>query len=209
MYRTWIKPFFDKLIALILIVILLPFWFTVLVLLTIGNRGKPFFYQVRPGKNERLFRLVKFRTMNNLKDRNGDLLPDEKRLTKVGRWVRKLSLDEIPQLLNVINGDMSLIGPRPLLVDYLPLYNEFQKRRHEVTPGISGWAQVNGRNNLPWNKRFEYDIWYVDHQSFALDLKIICMTIWRIIERKDINQDGEATVVYFKGNQNESTGTGA
>src|SRR5207249_4823073 len=139
--------------------------------------GKSFFLQTRPGRNEKLFRIIKFKTMNNKRNSNGELLPDADRLTLIGKFIRKTSIDEMPQLLNVIKGDMSLIGPRPLLVEYLPLYNKFQKRRHEVRPGITGWAQVNGRNAISWSQKFEYDIYYVDHVSFALDMKILFLTL--------------------------------
>jgi lipopolysaccharide/colanic/teichoic acid biosynthesis glycosyltransferase len=160
----------------------------------------PFFFQVRPGKNARLFRLIKFRTMTEEKDADGNLLPDAVRFTRLGRLLRKTSLDEIPQLLNVIKGDMSLIGPRPLLVEYLPLYNSFQARRHEVLPGITGWAQVNGRNAIGWDKKFELDIWYVDHISPQLDSKIFFLTLRKVIRRDGINSKASVTMEKFRGN---------
>tara|TARA_Y100000817_G_scaffold267996_1_gene224865 strand:- start:41 stop:511 length:471 start_codon:yes stop_codon:yes gene_type:complete len=155
---------------------------------------------MRPGKNERIFKIIKFKTMNDRKDANGNLLADEERLTKIGAFVRKTSLDEIPQLLNVIKGDMSLIGPRPLLVQYLPLYNDFQRQRHLIRPGITGWAQINGRNAISWNQKFEYDVWYVKNYSFLLDLKIVFLTIKKVFVREGISQEGTATMEVFKGN---------
>src|SRR5690554_8229415 len=169
--------------------------------LSIANRGRPFFFQKRPGKNEKMFKIIKFKTMNDKKDLEGNLLSDAERLTAVGKFVRKTSLDEIPQLLNVIKGDMSLIGPRPLLVDYLPLYNSIQKRRHEVRPGITGWAQVNGRNAISWEQKFNYDVWYVNNISLALDIKILFMTILKVFKSEGISQDGQATMTKFKGNK--------
>lgn len=166
------------------------------------NNGKPFFIQPRPGKNEKIFKLIKFKTMNDKRDKLGYLLPDEKRLTVVGKFVRKTSLDEIPQLINVIKGDMSLVGPRPLLVEYLPLYNEEQKRRHEVKPGITGWAQVNGRNAISWEEKFKYDVWYVDHLSFILDLKILLLTIKKVFKREGISSTNAATMERFTGSKN-------
>jgi lipopolysaccharide/colanic/teichoic acid biosynthesis glycosyltransferase len=164
-----------------------------------ANQGKPFFFQLRPGKNGKIFKIIKFKTMNDNKGSLGKLLPDAERLTKIGVFVRKTSLDELPQLLNVIKGDMSLIGPRPLLPQYLHLYNEFQNRRHEVRPGITGWAQVNGRNAISWDKKFEYDVWYVDHLTFMLDVKIFFMTIRKIIKAEDINAADVATMKPFDG----------
>jgi lipopolysaccharide/colanic/teichoic acid biosynthesis glycosyltransferase len=164
-----------------------------------ANNGNPFFFQSRPGKNNRVFLLWKFKTMNDLKDANGNLLPDEKRITRFGRFIRKSSLDEIPQLFNVLKGDMSLIGPRPLLVEYLPLYSDRQKRRHNVRPGITGWAQVNGRNAISWEEKFEFDVWYVDHVNFLLDMKILALTIKKIFKSEGISQQGHATMPVFKG----------
>jgi lipopolysaccharide/colanic/teichoic acid biosynthesis glycosyltransferase len=169
--------------------------------LSIANRGAGvFFFQERPGKNEKIFKVIKFKTMNDRKDASGNLLPDAQRLTKVGKFVRSTSLDEIPQLLNVIKGDMSLIGPRPLLVQYLPLYNETQRRRHEVRPGITGWAQVNGRNAISWAQKFAYDVWYVDNVSLSLDIKILIKTILKVFKRDGISSGTSATMEYFKGN---------
>jgi lipopolysaccharide/colanic/teichoic acid biosynthesis glycosyltransferase len=167
----------------------------------INNQGKPFFFQKRPGKDEKIFQVIKFKTMNDKKGADGELLPDADRLTKVGVFVRKTSLDEIPQLLNVLKGDMSLIGPRPLLPEYLPLYNETQKKRHNVKPGITGWAQVNGRNAISWKKKFEYDVWYVENLSFLLDVKIIFKTIIKVVRSEDINTENQATTVKFTGNE--------
>ena len=163
------------------------------------NRGTPFFIQSRPGKNEKVFNLLKFKTMRDAYDENGKSLPDKDRITPVGAWVRKLSLDELPQLINVIKGDMSLIGPRPLLIKYLPLYNNEQKRRHDVKPGITGWAQVNGRNSIDWNKKFELDVWYVDNISAILDLKILYLTIVKVFKREGINVDQNNTMTPFNG----------
>jgi len=188
MYKKVFKRFFDFLIALIGFIVLSPFFIIVTILLFFANNGKPFFFQSRPGKDEKIFKIIKFKTMNDKKDVDGNLLSDAERLTAVGSFVRKASLDEIPQLLNVIKGDMSLIGPRPLSVRYLPLYNKTQKRRHEILPGITGWAQVNGRQSLLFSKKFEYDVWYVDNISFLLDLKIIVKTIFNVLNSKDIGK---------------------
>lgn len=200
MYRKFFKPFFDKLIALIALVIASPIFIVVALLLAFFQNGKVFFTQKRPGLNEKIFLLIKFKTMRDDKDENGELLPDDQRLTWIGKIVRKTSMDEIPQLLNIIKGDMSFIGPRPLLVEYLPLYNEEQSKRHLVTPGITGWAQINGRNTISWQKKFEYDVWYVKNQSFLLDLKIIFMTIFKVFKAEGISGEGVATMEKFKGN---------
>ncbi len=200
MYKKVLKRFIDFMSAVLGLITLSPVFILVAVVLAIQNHGKPFFFQVRPGKNEKLFRIVKFKTMNDKKDNKGNLLPDEKRLTKVGQLIRKTSLDEIPQLINVIKGDMSLIGPRPLLTEYLPLYNDFQKKRHNLRPGITGWAQVNGRNAISWQEKFKFDVWYVDNITFALDLKIIAMTIKKVFKSEGITKQGEATTTKFKGN---------
>ncbi len=200
MYKNFLKPFIDIIIALIGFIILSPIFLTVTVLLFIANQGKPFFFQLRPGKNERIFKIIKFKTMNDKKDDNGNLLPDAQRLTKVGAFVRKTSLDEIPQLLNVINGDMSLVGPRPLLVEYLPLYNQQQKRRHLVKPGITGWAQVNGRNAISWDQKFNLDIWYVDNLSLLIDIKIIFLTIKKVFKSEGISSSSSVTMEKFEGN---------
>jgi lipopolysaccharide/colanic/teichoic acid biosynthesis glycosyltransferase len=199
-YKDFIKPIIDVVVAAIAFLALLPLFILVTLLLCIANQGKPFFFQLRPGKHERIFKLVKFKTMNDKKDGQGNLLPDAVRLTRLGQFIRKTSLDEIPQLLNVIKGDMSLIGPRPLLVEYLPLYNEVQKKRHGVKPGITGWAQVNGRNAIGWQQKFEYDIFYVQKISFALDLKIVWLTITKVFKREGISAAGEATMQKFTGN---------
>lgn len=171
--------------------------------LWIHLRGTPFFFQLRPGKNERIFKIVKFRTMNNAKDAKGNLLEDKDRLTAIGRFIRSASLDEIPQLINVIKGDMSLVGPRPLLPQYLPLYNDFQKKRHLVKPGITGWAQVNGRNAISWEEKFELDVYYVENSTFAMDIKILFMTVAKVLGRKDVNKENEATISRFKGSENQ------
>lgn len=196
-----IKRFFDFILSLIALLLTSPFFVILILLLGIANKnGGVFFTQLRPGKNEKIFKLVKFKTMTDEKDENGNLLPDAQRLTKIGKFVRSTSLDEIPQLINVIKGDMSLIGPRPLLVKYLPLYSEVQKRRHEVRPGITGWAQVNGRNAISWQKKFELDVWYVDNISLMTDIRIFFMTIKNVLMRKDINSQTSATMEAFKGN---------
>lgn len=201
MYAVFFKRILDFILSLLGFILLSPVFLIVWILLLFANEGKPFFLQPRPGKKERIFNIIKFKTMNDKKDSNGNLLPDEKRLTAIGKFVRKTSLDEIPQLLNVIKGDMSLIGPRPLLVQYLPLYNTRQKIRHEVRPGITGWAQVNGRNAISWEKKFEYDVWYVDHLSFLLDLKIIFKTIKKVFVSEGISAEGQATMAAFTGNE--------
>lgn len=199
MYKSFIKYIIDFLLAFIVFIILFPLFIFFTVGLLIANNGKPFFFQKRPGKNEKIFTVIKFKTMTDAKDQNGDLLSDEKRLTTIGSFVRNTSLDEIPQLLNVIKGDMSLVGPRPLLPEYLPLYNNTQKKRHQVKPGITGWAQINGRNAISWKKKFELDIWYVKNVNFVLDLKILFLTIKKIIVRDGINSDTSATMEKFKG----------
>lgn len=200
MYANFFKPMLDFILAFLILIILSPVLLVVCIGLCIVNKGKPFFLQPRPGKNERIFQIIKFKTMNDQKDENGNLLSDAERLTAIGSFVRKTSLDEIPQLMNVLKGDMSLIGPRPLLVQYLPLYDEVQKRRHKVRPGITGWAQVNGRNTISWQQKFEYDVWYVDHLSFGLDLKILKWTLKKVLVREGISQEGKATMEVFKGN---------
>ncbi len=200
MYKRYIKRILDFLIALVGFTVVSPIFLFVTFFLWIANNGKPFFFQKRPGQNERIFSIIKFKTMNDKKDVHGNLLPDEQRMTKIGTFVRKTSLDEIPQLLNVIKGDMSLIGPRPLLVEYLPLYNSQQKRRHNVRPGITGWAQINGRNSITWQKKFELDVWYVDNISFLLDIQIILKTIKKVFKQDDINSDSSVTMEPFTGN---------
>ena len=199
MYKHFFKRVLDLTIALIGFIIAFPVFFLITIGLTIANNGHPFFFQRRPGRHNRIFSIIKFKTMNDKKDAHGNLLPDAERLTPIGAFVRKTSLDEIPQLLNVIRGDMSLIGPRPLLVQYLELYSNTQIRRHEVRPGITGWAQVNGRNAISWKKKFELDVWYVDNMSFRTDIKIILLTIKKVIRSEDINQTGQATTQPFNG----------
>lgn len=200
MYKPFFKRPTDFFAALFGLLVLSPLFLLVTVALFIANQGKPFFFQSRPGRGERIFRIVKFKTMNDRRDASGELLPDADRLTAIGSFVRKTSLDEIPQLINVLKGDMSLIGPRPLLVQYLPLYNETQRRRHEVRPGITGWAQVNGRNAISWQQKFAYDVWYVDNLSFGLDLKILFLTVKKVFVREGISADGQATMEVFRGN---------
>ncbi|GGE00543.1 sugar transferase [Planktosalinus lacus] len=200
MYKTLTKPSLDHLYALIALLLLSPVFLLVTLALTIANNGNPFFIQARPGKNGRIFNIIKFKTMTDAKDAQGDLLPDAERLTGVGKFVRKTSLDELPQLLNVLKGDMSFVGPRPLLPEYLPLYNEEQRKRHDVKPGITGWAQVNGRNAISWEQKFALDVWYVEHQSFVLDLKILFLTIKKVFVSEGINTTGQATTERFKGN---------
>ena len=200
MYKKVLKPILDIIIAILVFIILLPFFIVITLFLLIANKGKPFFLQRRPGKNEKIFTIIKFKTMIDKKDKVGNLLPDAERLTKVGAFIRKTSLDEIPQLLNVIIGDMSLIGPRPLLPEYLPLYSEFQKQRHQLKPGITGWAQVNGRNAISWNQKFAYDVFYNNNCSFVLDLKIILKTIKKVFVSEGISGQGEVTMGRFKGN---------
>ena len=201
MYKNFFKRVIDFFASLFGLILLSPIFIIVTIGLYFANNGKPFFFQKRPGKNEKIFSIVKFKTMNDKKDENGNLLSDSERLTKIGSFVRKTSLDEIPQLINVLKGDMSLIGPRPLLIQYLPLYNETQKRRHEVKPGITGWAQINGRNAISWKQKFEYDVWYVDNISLLLDIKILFLTIKKVVVREGISQEGQATMEYFKGNE--------
>ena len=199
MYKLFFKRFLDFFVALTGLVLLSPIFIVVTIGLFFANQGKPFFFQFRPGKNEKLFKIIKFKTMNERKDADGNLLSDAERLTKIGSFVRKTSLDEIPQLLNVIKGDMSLIGPRPLLPQYLPLYNDFQKKRHHVRPGITGWAQVNGRNAISWDQKFTFDVWYVENLTFLLDIKILFLTVKKVIVREGISQEGEVTMQAFKG----------
>jgi lipopolysaccharide/colanic/teichoic acid biosynthesis glycosyltransferase len=199
MYKILLKPIIDLFLALIGLFFLLPIFILVTVLLFFANQGKPFFFQLRPGLNGKIFKIIKFKTMNDKKDANGNLLPDAQRLTKIGNFVRKTSLDELPQLLNVISGSMSIIGPRPLLPDYLHLYDDFQNRRHELKPGITGWAQVNGRNAISWDKKFELDVWYVDNISLILDLKIIILTIKKVFSSKDIYTTEGAPIEPFDG----------
>ena len=200
MYPQFFKPLIDKTVAGILLLLTLPITLLVSGLLYFYNDGKPFFFQLRPGLHGQIFRIWKFKTMNDRKNKQGELLPDHERLTTVGKWVRKTSLDELPQLINVLKGDMSLVGPRPLLVEYLPLYNPRQRRRHEVKPGITGWAQVNGRNAISWQQKFEYDVWYVENLSFFLDLKILWLTAMKVVKSEGINASQTTTMEKFTGN---------
>lgn len=200
MYTNILKRILDFLIAIIGLIFILPLFISVIVGLFIANQGNPFFFQLRPGKNGQLFKIIKLKTMNDKKDAAGNLLSDAERLTKIGALVRKTSLDEIPQLINVIKGEMSLVGPRPLLLEYLPLYNEMQKKRHKVKPGITGWAQVNGRNAISWQQKFEYDVWYVYNVSFILDCKIVYLTIKKVFKREGITADNSVSAEAFKGN---------
>lgn len=200
MYARYFKRIFDFTLALTAVICLSPILLCVMILLYFSNeRAGIFFTQERPGKGEQIFRVIKFKTMNDRRDADGNLLPDKDRLTKIGKIIRSLSIDELPQLFNVIKGDMALIGPRPLLVRYLPLYTPEQHRRHEVRPGITGWAQVNGRNAITHTKKFEYDVWYIDHLTMALDIKIIFMTIHNVLHHKDIAHEGVATAEAFNG----------
>lgn len=200
MYKHFFKRFIDFWIALVALICISPILIVVTIWLHYANKGAgAFFFQERPGKDAKLFKVVKFKTMTDERDAKGNLLPDAERLTKVGKFVRSTSIDELPQLFNVLKGDMALIGPRPLLVDYLPLYSKKQARRHEVRPGISGWAQCHGRNNISWAKKFELDVWYVDHVSLLTDLKVIWITIMKVLKRADISQEGQATTEPFNG----------
>lgn len=200
MYKRFFKRFFDFWISLIALICISPVLLVVTVWLHFANKGAgAFFTQQRPGKDSKIFKVIKFKTMTDEKDADGNLLPDEKRLTKVGKFVRCTSIDELPQLINVLKGDMALIGPRPLLVQYLPLYSPEQRRRHEVRPGISGWAQCHGRNKISWTEKFKLDVWYVDHLTLATDLKVIFITIKKVLFREDINSDNDATMEDFDG----------
>ena len=200
MYKIFIKPTIDFLFALIILCLIWPALILLALILSIQNLGTPFFKQIRPGKNGKLFTIYKFKTMRNTRDDQGNLLPDNQRLTAIGKIVRKLSLDELPQLWNILKGEMSFVGPRPLLPEYLPLYNLEQQKRHWVKPGITGWAQVNGRNAISWQQKFEYDKWYVEHQSFKLDIKILFMTINKIFHTQEVNASNQITMDRFDGN---------
>ena len=200
MYNNFLKRVLDFFVSLIGILICSPILLLTVILLAIANNGSPFFYQIRPGKNEKLFKIIKFKTMNDKTDKQGNLLPDHLRMTKMGSFIRKSSLDELPQLINVLKGDMSLIGPRPLLVQYLPLYNSEQKKRHNVRPGITGWAQVNGRNAISWKQKFDFDVVYVNNISFAFDVKILYQTVKKVIVREGISKQGQVTTDFFIGN---------
>jgi len=199
-YKSFVKPVLGFSAAMTAFIVISPFFILITFILLISNNRTPFFIQKRPGKNGRIFKVIKFKTMNDRRDKDGNLLPDSLRLTKIGRFMRNTSFDEIPQLINVIKGDMSLIGPRPLLVEYLPLYSKEQSRRHEVKPGMTGWAQVNGRNAISWEEKFKLDVWYVENISFLLDLKILLMTVMKVLCRSDINSETAATMEPFTGN---------
>ena len=201
MYKHFFKRFLDFWISLIVLIIISPILLLVTIWLHFANKGAgALFFQERPGKDGKIFKVIKFKTMTDERDAEGNLLPDEARLTKVGRFVRSTSIDELPQLVNVLKGDMSLIGPRPLLVQYLPLYSKEQMRRHEVRPGISGWAQCHGRNQISWAQKFEYDVWYVEHLTLVTDLKVIVITLLKVLQRDGVNEKGHATTELFNGN---------
>lgn len=200
MYKRFFKRFLDFCISLIALICISPILLVVTIWLHFANKGAgAFFLQERPGKDEKIFKVIKFKTMTDERDADGNLLPDEKRMTNVGKFVRSTSIDELPQLINVLKGDMALIGPRPLLVQYLPLYSKEQARRHEVRPGISGWAQCHGRNAISWTEKFQLDVWYVDHVSLLTDLKVIFITVKKVLFKEDINQAGKATMEFFNG----------
>ena len=201
MYKFFLKRLFDFIFVFCVLIVICPILLVITLWLHFANKGAGiFFTQERPGKNGKIFKVIKFKTMTDECDAEGNLLPDEQRLTKIGRFVRSTSIDELPQLINVLKGDMALIGPRPLLVQYLPLYNKEQARRHEVRPGITGWAQCHGRNAISWSKKFELDVWYVDHCSFLLDLKIILLTIKKVLVREGISSETSVTMEPFTGN---------
>lgn len=198
MYK-YIKRFFDIFSSFLALVVLSPLLLILIVVGAFVMKGNPFFTQQRPGKNEKIFKLIKFRTMTNAKDKDGNLLPDADRLTKYGEFLRNTSLDELPELINILKGDMSVIGPRPLLVEYIPRYNAHQHRRHEVRPGLSGWAQVNGRNTVSWEDKFDMDVEYVDNYNLVMDIKILFMTVFNVLKREGISSDTSATMEEFKG----------
>lgn len=201
MYENFFKRIIDLVLALCVLTVIWPILLVITLWLHFSNKGAgAFFLQDRPGKNAKIFKVIKFKTMTDERDSNGELLPDEMRLTKVGRFVRSTSIDELPQLINVLKGDMALIGPRPLLVQYLPLYNAEQARRHEVRPGITGWAQCHGRNAISWQEKFKLDVWYVDHISLSTDIRVIATTIKKFLSRADISSDTSATMELFTGN---------
>ena len=200
MYKNYFKRILDIILSFSLLILISPIILVVGILLMLQNKGTAFFFQDRPGKNEKKFTIIKFKSMTDEKDESGNLLPDNQRLTKLGDLIRRASLDELPQLFNVLKGDMSLIGPRPLLFKYLPFYSKDQKRRHEVKPGITGWAQVNGRNAISWTKKFELDVYYVDHLTFLLDLKILWLTCIKVFKREGINQSTDRPMQPFTGN---------
>lgn len=198
-YARFVKRYLDAFISLMGLIVLSPLFILLIIIGILEMKGNPFFFQQRPGKNEKIFKLIKFRTMTNEKDKDGNLLPDEQRLTAYGKFLRSTSLDELPELWNILKGDLSLIGPRPLLVKYLPLYNSFQRHRHDVLPGLTGYAQVHGRNQISWEKKFEMDVWYVQHVSFMTDLKILLDTIAVVLKREGISSDTSVTMEEFKG----------
>nr|WP_319398904.1 sugar transferase [uncultured Carboxylicivirga sp.] len=200
MYVNFFKPLMDFTLSLTALIVFSPLFVIVYLVLWVGLKGNPLFFQVRPGYKAKPFKIIKFRTMTNERDANGELLPDEQRLTALGKFVRKTSLDEIPQLINVLKGDVSLIGPRPLIMSYIPLYSAEQARRHDVKPGITGWAQVNGRNAISWTRKFELDIEYVDNVSFLMDMRILFLTIKKVLVSDGINSDTHATMEAFTGN---------
>ncbi len=200
MYKQFIKRFLDFTLCFIGVLMLSPIIVLLIILLAMANNGKPFFFQSRPGKNEKIFKIIKFKSMNDKKNENGELLPFEQRITRTGKFIRKYSLDEIPQLFNVVKGDMSLIGPRPLLIKYLPLYNDVQKKRHNVRPGITGWAQVNGRNTISWQQKFKLDVWYTENVSLKTDVKILLLTIKKVFFKEDINSGENLNMPTFDGN---------
>lgn len=203
MYKLFFKRFFDFILSLIAIIMLSPVYLIVIVLVRIKLGSPVFFTQKRPGKDEKIFKMYKFRTMTNEVDENGNLLPDDKRLTKFGKLLRSTSLDELPELFNILKGDMSIVGPRPLLVRYLSLYNEYQKHRHDARPGFTGWAQCNGRNSISWEEKFDLDVYYVNHITFLLDVKIIFKTVKTVLCREGISSEASATMEEFRGSQNE------
>lgn len=200
MYNLFLKRTIDFMLAFIGILAFLPVILITTLFLFFSNKGKPFFFQNRPGKKGKVFKIIKFKSMNDKKDSNGELLPFDQRVTSVGKFIRKFSLDEIPQLFNVLKGDMSLIGPRPLLTQYLPLYNQEQSKRHNVRPGITGWAQINGRNTISWDQKFKLDVWYVENLSLKTDIKIIFLTIKKVLYKEDINSSENVNMTPFNGN---------
>lgn len=201
MYTKFVKRLLDIFLSITALILLSPIIILLWACLLVANTGHPFFYQLRPGKDEKIFKLIKFKSMTDQRDKNGQLLPFENRVTKLGSFIRKYSLDEIPQLINVLRGDMSLIGPRPLLIKYLPLYNDFQKQRHIVRPGITGWAQVHGRNAISWDEKFKYDVWYVNHLSFKTDVSILFKTVKKVLMKDGVNSGPNFNMVAFKGSE--------
>lgn len=201
MYNPYVKRLLDIILSLLGILLLSPIIVLIVLILLFVNRGKPFFLQTRPGKNEQLFKIIKFKTMSDLRDSDKGDVHNVARITKVGAFIRKYSLDEILQLINVLKGDMSLIGPRPLLVDYLPLYNDTQKKRHHVKPGVTGWAQVKGRNAISWSQKFEYDVWYIENINLMLDIKILFLTVQKVLKKEGVNINQNITMPAWKGNE--------